>query len=80
MFLFWITPVFYEREMLPESFQWITNFNPLSIYISLFRKILLEGGIPEVKLIFSALGWSFFSFLLGYSFFSKTESSFIKRL
>ncbi|MCM8784037.1 MAG: ABC transporter permease [Candidatus Omnitrophica bacterium] len=80
MFLFWITPIFYKTEMVPIHYRWIVNFNPLNLYINLFRDILLDGKIPKVKFISLSLAWAVLSFFIGYSFFLKTESKFLKRI
>lgn len=80
MFLFWITPIFYQTDMIPTQYRWIVNFNPLNLYISLFRDILLKGKIPPIKFVFFGSFWAVLSSFIGYSFFVKTESKFLKRL
>lgn len=80
MFLFWITPIFYKIEMVPIHYRWIININPLNLYINLFRNILLEGKIPEIKFISYSLAWAILSSFIGYSLFINSESKFLKRI
>ncbi|MFN7169921.1 MAG: ABC transporter permease [Candidatus Omnitrophota bacterium] len=80
MFFFWITPIFYKEEMIPTQYRWIIDFNPLSIYINLFRNILLNGRVREFKFISFSLLWAGLFFFIGYYFFLRTESNFLKRI
>lgn len=42
--LFFLSPVFFTREMVPEAFRIAFDLNPLSIYLDLIRGVLL--GTP----------------------------------
>ena len=41
--LYWLTPVYYQLEMLPENLQRIVMLNPLTIILTLARKGLITG-------------------------------------
>lgn len=47
--LFFLSPVFFTREMVPEAFRIAFDLNPLSIYLDLIRALLL--GTPVDLLI-----------------------------
>jgi lipopolysaccharide transport system permease protein len=46
--LFFLTPIFYPPDYIPNSLQWIINFNPIFIIIAPFRSCLLEGDFLEI--------------------------------
>ena len=39
--LFYITPIIYSKERVPENYQWLVNFNPLAHLIDMFNVSLL---------------------------------------
>lgn len=43
--LFFLSPVFFTREMVPEAFRVVFDLNPLSIYFDLIRALLLGTSI-----------------------------------
>jgi len=80
MFWFWVTPVFYSIDMVPEAYRWVCNLNPMTIYIEFYRSILFRANALDLNTIFIASGVSVLVFLIGYIIFIKCESSFIKRV
>jgi len=46
--LFYITPVLWKRDFLPEGFDWITQVNPLATFLSILREPLL-GRAPALE-------------------------------
>ena len=73
--LFYVTPVIYERQMVPPMFQPLIAFNPFTYLIVAWRALLLDGVMDWVALgtaaliavvvaaagqfIFSRLQWKF---------------------
>lgn len=45
--LFFLTPIFYPREFVPESFQWAVDFNPIYILIQCFRGTLYDFNLSQ---------------------------------
>jgi lipopolysaccharide transport system permease protein len=50
-FLMFLSPVFYPSEVLPGALQQWLAFNPLTIPIEQFRKVLFWGGSPQWELL-----------------------------
>lgn len=74
--LFFVTPIFYSIEAVPEQFRWILQINPLSIWIGEARNIFLFGKMPSwVHLGISYLV-SIAVFALGFSWFHKIKKGF----
>jgi lipopolysaccharide transport system permease protein len=43
--LFFLTPIFYPREFVPEEFRGFVDFNPVFYIIHPFRKLIYEGNL-----------------------------------
>jgi ABC-type polysaccharide/polyol phosphate export permease len=57
--LFYMTPIIYPLERVPESYRWILNLNPLAPLIEAWRDLLLAGAMPGLSiwpsLVFAAV-------------------------
>lgn len=76
---FWITPIFYSKDMVPYPYKIINLANPLTLFISNFRDILFYGKI-DIYAVFSSILVSLVFFLGGYYFFLVRERELLKRL
>ena len=47
LLLFYITPVFYPLDRVPERYQWILELNPLTTLIEAYRDVLLDQRVPD---------------------------------
>ncbi|QQR59917.1 MAG: ABC transporter permease [Candidatus Melainabacteria bacterium] len=72
----YITPIVYPADRLPENLRWLLYLNPVSGMITDYRKLLLEGQLPEITsyIIYSCV--SILVCALGFHFFFKTKNSF----
>jgi ABC-2 type transport system permease protein len=80
MFWFWITPIFYSIEMVPLSYRWIVNLNPMMPYMVSYQDVLFFGNISRFYIFLGAFFWAFFSITLGLSIFFKFEPNLFKRI
>jgi len=80
MLWFWITPVFYSLDMIPEKFRLISNFNPMVPYIVYYREVIFTGHAPGLSVSVGIFGWAFISMILGLLVFSSLESRLLKRI
>lgn len=78
MLWFWVTPIFYTLEMVPEKFRWMINLNPLTSYIIYYRFIVFSGVLPGIHSLFYVIFWSFVSLLTGFWLFARVESRLLK--
>jgi lipopolysaccharide transport system permease protein len=44
---FWLTPVFYTRDTVPDKFALVYDLNPMAHLVEAQRVILLDGTIPD---------------------------------
>lgn len=74
--LFFMTPIFYKIEQLPESFRFFLQLNPLASVIQQSRRILIFGQWPVWGELLLLIGVSLLIFQLGYIWFMKTKRGF----
>ena len=76
MIWLYLTPIIYPESAVPEKYRAFVNLNPFTPLIRCYRRILLEGTMPDW------FGWAYFTawavavFLLGYWWFARTRKGF----
>lgn len=73
----YLTPIFYPIKILPESIKNWVSYNPMYIYISYFRDIMLNGKIPSLQFNLICIFISLTSLIIGMWIFKKKEDNFI---
>ena len=74
--LFFMTPIFYPIDAVPERFRWPLQLNPLTILIEEARKVFLYGKLPNWVFLGCAFLASVIVLQLGFVWFSKTKKGF----
>jgi len=80
MLWFWVTPVFYSLDMVPEGFKWVFNLNPMAYYIACYRDIVFRGNMPGVFVFFGAAAWCLLSVTIGITVFAYSKNKFLKKI
>lgn len=80
MGLFYLTPVFYSAEMIPERFRTVYMLNPMAAVITAYRDVLLYSRLPDMGYFGLAAALSVLIFILGLSVFRRTEHIFAEVL
>lgn len=76
---FFLTPIIYPREIVPESFRVFVRFNPMTYLVEVFRAPLYDGWLPGWKtLLFSILAAAV-SLVVGWWFFSSRVDDYAER-
>jgi lipopolysaccharide transport system permease protein len=80
MVLFYLTPVFYSRSIVPERFRWVLDLNPLATIIEAYRALLLGEPAPDVAslVVVGALSLGFA--IVGYRVFVRLAPRFADQL
>lgn len=79
-FLFYLTPIFYSADAVPEFYRPLYHINPMVHLVEAYRAILIEGIQPNWL---SVLGLSLFAIVLlriGYKVFMQTSYRFVEEL
>ncbi|MFY2763411.1 ABC transporter permease [Arenimonas sp. MALMAid1274] len=74
--LMFLAPVFYPIRALPDSFQPVLYFNPLTFVIEAFRGALFAGKPPDLLALGIFFAVALLVAQLGYWFFQKSRSGF----
>ena len=77
--LFYLTPVMYPEEIVPERFNWIFQFNPLYHLILCWREPIYRGCLPPLDSVIISSGSAAVVFLVGWWIFSRQSHQFALR-
>lgn len=80
LFWFWITPIFYSVDMVPEKWSWIIMANPMALFIDIYRGVLFYGRMPHFVDLFMIIVWAAVFLLVGFKVFGSLESKVLKRI
>lgn len=72
----YLTPIFYPEKSIPERYRWLVNLNPMAPLIRSYRRIMLEGLMPDWPGLSFTLAFALFCFGLGYWWFMRTKKAF----
>jgi len=77
---FFLTPIFYKIDILPESIQRIIVLNPMVSILNMARDVTLYGKIPLGEDVIMAVGITFLIFGIGYGVFKKLSPRIMEEL
>jgi ABC-type polysaccharide/polyol phosphate export permease len=77
---FYLTPVLYSVDLVPEKYQFLYDINPNSLFINAYRRVLLHGDDPGLEKVLLGLLIAVGTFLVGYYLFKKMEPAFADRI
>lgn len=75
MIWFFSTPIIYPLSMVPQHLQVFMGYNPMTLFISLYRNALLLQQLDEFNLLLAAL-MAGVSYSLGAWFFMRAKPAF----
>lgn len=78
--LFFVTPIIYDKSMVPEKFHWGFNFNPFYYFIEIFRQPLVDHTIPSLKMYIVPLVSSLVMLPLGLYIVKKFDNKIVFKL
>lgn len=74
--LFFLTPIFYSVELVPEPYRGLLLLNPLSPVIANMRAVLLWGEPPDWAAVATGSILGALAAMLGYAWFMQTRKAF----
>lgn len=78
--LFYATPIAYASSVIPDNFQWIMKYNPMSYIIDAFRDIFYYQQMPDIQALLVVLSIGLGLCIIGYILFSKLQKGFAEEL
>lgn len=77
---FYLTPVIYPVDFVPDRYRWMFELNPNALLIDAYRRVLLQGISPGLDRLLLGLGIAFLTFVVGYYLFKRMEPGFADRI
>lgn len=74
--MFFISPIFFSMEHVPEHLRGILVFNPIAQVIEGIRSLAMQGTLPDLAWYFASLLTSAVLAVVGYAFFMKSKRAF----
>jgi len=78
--LFYLTPIFYNADVIPAKYQMLYRLNPVLQLLEAYRDILLRNALPSVGSLLLVAGASIGCLFLGYHIFIRASYRFIEEL
>ena len=78
--LFYLTPIAYTLEIVPEKFHWILKLNPLYFFFEGGRDILYSNSVPSLNCWIYMIILASTSMLLGYLTLKKLRRGLISNM
>lgn len=77
MLLMYVSAIFYTTSAYPEHVQKLFYLNPIYVYITYFRSVILDHRIPSVWLHLMAAGYALLVLLIGAVIYKKKNYKFL---
>jgi ABC-type polysaccharide/polyol phosphate export permease len=74
--LFWLVPIFYSFEMIPQRYRELYQLNPVAALVLASRTILLEGAAPHAVLLLKLTLSSAAVLAVGWVVFQRAKDRF----
>ncbi len=78
--LFYAAPIVYSQDIIPQEYQWILKFNPMTYIINAYRDIFYYQKIIEIKPILVLTAIACLACIAGYMIFYKLQKGFAEQL
>ena len=78
--MFFLTPIIWTPDRLPEEIRWVADYNPLAYLVNAYRETVLFGTFPGGL---STLYFTLFSvalFVFGFALFNRLKGGFADQL
>jgi len=74
---FYVTPIIYGLDMVPESHRWLFKLNPMLYVINGFRLAVYYGQLPQWPSIAASFACAFAALAAGFAVFRKYQNNFV---
>jgi lipopolysaccharide transport system permease protein len=74
--LFYLTPTFYPLSYVPERWQHLFLLNPAAGLVEIHRALLLDGALPEARIVGTAVAVTGVALAAGLTLFHYLERDF----
>jgi lipopolysaccharide transport system permease protein len=71
-----VTPIGYDRSLVPRSLEWLMYFNPLYYFVVWYQDLIVFGRLPPVSVVFISVTGSLVFFGIAYIIFVRAKRIF----
>ena len=79
-FLFFLSPILYPIDKVPEKFLWTLKFNPFASFTSTYHRLILDGKLPESNLVYMMVGVTFVTLIISMYVYDKHKEQVVDLL
>ena len=77
---FFLTPIFYQFDMLPEMIQNVLQFSPMVQIVTMAHHVVLYGMLPSINTVLYAVGSISVITAVGYLIFRKYQAKIVEEI
>lgn len=77
---FYLTPVFYSGDQIPDDFAWLVSLNPMARLLSAYRNVLVEGQLPATGPFLALTAICAAICITGYAIYRAASPYFVDEL
>ena len=77
---FFLTPIVYPREIIPDHLSWALTFNPMAYMVEIVRRPVYSGDLPDGTTLLTAVALAGGAFLLGAWVFTRKADELAYRI
>ncbi|MHC4909467.1 MAG: ABC transporter permease [Planctomycetota bacterium] len=77
---FWVTPIVYNFELVPEGLRPWFQANPVTLYMNCFHDLLYWDRMPEIGALLGVVAWPVATLLIGSAVFIRIEPLMAERV
>jgi lipopolysaccharide transport system permease protein len=77
---YFLSPVFYDANMVPQRYRWLYDLNPMVTLLQSYRDILMHGKIPQLIPLFVLALISLAIVWIGLRVFQKQSYRFLDEI
>lgn len=79
-FWFWLTPIVYSLDILPEFSRQMIRLNPMTPFVEAFQQVILNHHFPRWETLLPIIVLSIILCILGVSLFRKHASEIVDEI
>ena len=80
LLLFYLTPVFYDAQRLPDDYEWAIGLNPLTPLLDAYRDVLVGGHLPDAASLLALGAGALVAAAAGFLVFQRLRPGFVDEL
>jgi lipopolysaccharide transport system permease protein len=77
---FFVSPIIYQMDMIPENIRWIVSLNPMVPILNTAHDAVLYGILPNTSTIFQIIISTIIIFVLGFAVFKIKDKRIVEAL